>query len=302
MDSLYCVTGATATGKTDLSLRIASKLNAEIVCCDALLVYRQLDIGTAKPTKQQQKEIPHHGLDLVDLHTTFNIADYFSYTKNCIRDILSRGKKVLVVGGSPFYLKGYFQPVVDDVPIPSSVRHDVACLETEGGLKALQSAMNALHPHGTGGLDMCNPRRVANALERCLSSGKTIQSLATNFAQQTTGFEHLNKHLCVVNRDADTLALRIKKRTAQMLKEGLMKEVESLSDTIADHPVASRAVGYRQVLDYLKCPTSIDTLTNAISTATLKLAKHQCKCLTSQFSSIEHHRLCLNETCQPLPF
>ena len=190
---LYLLTGPTASGKSALALAWAQAHGAEILSCDALQIYRGMDLGTAKPTPAEQKLVPHHGLDLCDPSHTFSIAAYRDYAAQTVAAIHACGKTVLVVGGSGFYLKSFFAPVADDVEISPAIVAEVAALEKSGGLAALVARLKTASPAGTGSVDLKNPRRVSRALLRCLASGKSVPELAESFANQGTPFDHLEK-------------------------------------------------------------------------------------------------------------
>ena len=183
---LYVLTGPTAVGKTELALRWAEAFGAEIVSCDSLLFYRGMDIGTAKPTPAERRRVPHHLVDILDITQTWDVAHYVTSARAVCEDIRARGRRVLVSGGSGFYLKAFFAPVADDVEIPAEVRRAVAARLDRDGLAAVVKDLRALNPEGVGALDVRNPRRVVRALERCLASQRTLADLAEAFARQTT--------------------------------------------------------------------------------------------------------------------
>ena len=161
---LHVLTGCTAVGKTEWALRWAEARGAEIVSCDSLLFYRGLDIGTAKPTAAERTRVPHHLVDICEVGERMDITHYVAKARAAVEEIQARGRPVLVVGGSGFYLKSFFSPVADEVAVPAPLREEVAQLSLEAALDRLR----ALNPAGLGALDTANPRRVSRALERCL--------------------------------------------------------------------------------------------------------------------------------------
>ena len=114
---IFVITGTTAVGKTETALRWAETHNAEIVSCDSTNVYRGMDIGTAKPTLAERSRVVHHGIDLVEPSEKFSVGDYLAFAVPCVADILARGKRVLVTGGSGFYLKAFYAPVTDEIEV-----------------------------------------------------------------------------------------------------------------------------------------------------------------------------------------
>ena len=183
--SLHIITGPTAVGKSDFALSYAQKNGAEIVSCDASLVYRGMDIGTAKPSGEDRARVPHH---LIDLHSVDQIYDIMSYVKDAqaaVADIFARGKSVVVTGGSGFYLKSFFAPVIDAVKVSDLVRAEVDKLYSITGLDGLLEELYRRSPQGVGNLDINNPRRVLRALERCIASGKALPVLQAEFAARS---------------------------------------------------------------------------------------------------------------------
>ena len=125
VEELWILAGVTAAGKTELSLEWAERNDAEIISCDSVSFYRGLDIGSAKPGLNDQKRVVHHGLDLADVSEVFDVGQFHAYANEVIEDMVSRGKKVLVVGGSGFFLQGFLQPVVDALEVSDEVRNHV---------------------------------------------------------------------------------------------------------------------------------------------------------------------------------
>ena len=274
---LHLLTGPTASGKSALALAWAQTHNAEILSCDALQIYRGMDLGTAKPSPADRALVPHHGLDLSDPEKTFSVAEYRDYAARTVAEIQARGKKVLVVGGSGFYLKCFFAPVADDVDIPPEVEVEVSALEKTGGLELLVARLRAVSPVSTGNVDLRNPRRVSRALARCLASGLSVPELAENFAASGTPFDHFERKLIRLDRAPADLTTRIQARTQKMLEAGLIDEVRRLTGALRANPAAGSAIGYRETLAWLddgaKAPLA--DLASAIIQRTLHLYKKQ---------------------------
>ncbi|OHE73081.1 MAG: tRNA (adenosine(37)-N6)-dimethylallyltransferase MiaA [Verrucomicrobia bacterium GWC2_42_7] len=249
---LHIFTGPTAVGKTAYALEWAERNDAEIVSCDSLLFYKGMDIGTAKPTKQDMARVRHHGIDLRDASTQMTIREYVTVAENAVSDILSRGKKVAVVGGSGFYLKAFYAPVVDDLEVPMSISQEVDDLYQRHGLGAIVEKLILLNTNGLT-VDLKNPRKVLNALKRCLASGKTCSDLKAAFENKDFPFKSLNKNTLLFSRSPEDLKNRVDSRVHQMLKDGLIEEVVALqAEGFEGNPSASMAIGYRETLAWLK--------------------------------------------------
>jgi tRNA dimethylallyltransferase len=273
---LTLLTGCTGSGKTEAALRWAEASGAEIVSCDALLFYRGMDVGTAKPAPEERARVPHHLIDILEVTETMDVARYVRLARSAVDAIAGRGRPVLVVGGSGFYLKSFLAPVADDVEVPPEVRATVSGLLASGGLPALVAALKGLNPSGLGALDAANPRRVARALERCLASGRTIESLAADFAARPSAFADWSVEVVRLERPADELERRIQARTAAMIRNGLVDEVRSLLKAgLERNPSASKAIGYRETISHLSGRLPASELLPEILRNTRALVKKQ---------------------------
>jgi len=280
------LTGCTGVGKTELALRWAEQHDAEIVSCDSLLFYRGMNIGTAKPTSGEQELVRHHLIDICELAERMDVKTYVALARRVVAEIEGRGRPVLVVGGSGFYLRSFFAPVADDVPVDDSLRTDLQSrLETEG-LESFVKELRRLNPEGLAGLDQKNPRRVLRALERCIVSGRTLRELAEAFAGQAPPFSDRNIRVVVLAREDADLRARIERRTAAMIGQGLVEEVRSLQENgLGNNPSACSAIGYREVLAWIDSGGSIDDLIAAISRNTWRLARKQRTWFRTQLPS-----------------
>ena len=250
--TLYLLTGCTASGKTGLALRWAERFGAEIVSCDAMLFYRGMDIGTAKPTAAERARVPHHLMDLSPVDRAFDVGHYASRARRAVEDIEARGRRALVVGGSGFYLMSYLRPVVDAVRVDRVTRERVEALLQSEGIEGLCAALERCNPGGLGGLDTANPRRVARALERCWASGRPLDELKADFRRQPQPFSEYARQVCVIEREDDDLQRRIAARAEKMVAAGLAEEVRALrAQGLEKNPSARRAIGYRETLDWI---------------------------------------------------
>lgn len=282
---LRVLTGCTAAGKTEWALRWAEARGAEIVSCDSLLFYRGMDIGTAKPTADEQARVKHHLIDVCDVTEQMNITRYVTMAQAALREVRERGREVLVTGGSGFYLKAFFGPVADELKVPDAMRTEVAAMTAE----AARGRLLALNPGGVGGMDTANPRRVARALERCLVSGRTVTELAAEFAQQPSPFADWEVELTEIVREPADLEQRIAQRVATMLREGLVEEVVRLRAAgLKENPSASRAIGYRETIDMIEGRLAADKLAAEIVRNTRGLVKKQRTWFRTQ---MPEHRL-----------
>ena len=255
-----------------------------------------MDIGTAKPTKQELAMVPHHCVDLVSVDQPFNVSEYLRVAKEAVEDIASRGKNILVTGGSGFYLKGFFEPVVDDVPIPEEIESKVESLFTCDGLEGVVELLRSVSPDGIELIDLHNSRRVLPALKRCLASGLSIRELRTRVSQLDFPFRSYVKHSILLNRSAEILKNRIAERISRMLSAGLIQEVEVLLEQgLASNPSAAQSIGYREVIAYLRGQLPESRLVQEINKNTYQLVRKQNKWFRKQiqFDGIIDLDVCL---------
>ncbi len=282
---LHILTGPTAVGKTALALDWAEANGAEIVSCDASLFYRGMDIGTAKPTAAERARVPHWLMDICAVRERMDVARYAERARAACADITGRGRRVLVTGGSGFYLKAFFGPVADEVAVPPELRAEIEARLGAGaggdgsayaGLGGLLAELGALNPGGLGGLDVRNPRRVTRALERCRASGRTLAELAADFAARPGPFADWAVRAVRLDREPEELRARIGARVAAMLRDGLVEEVRGLrAEGLEENPSAAAAIGYRETLAMLDGRLPADALAGEIALDTWGLVRKQ---------------------------
>lgn len=247
------MTGPTAVGKTELAIKWAEQNNAEILSCDSLLFYKGMNIGTAKPSAEERSRVTHHGIDLVESCEQFDIGRYLEYSKKVVEEIWSREKKVLITGGSGFYLKSFFAPVVDTIVIEDSVKNTVDRIFKFEGLDGLVQELKRRNQGEDFQIDLNNPRRVIPSLERCIQTGKSIRVLRAEFESSDFPFKGTPCCSCLLSRSKSLLHQRVSERAQEMLENGLVEEVEQLIELgIKQNPSAANSIGYRESIEFLE--------------------------------------------------
>jgi tRNA dimethylallyltransferase len=273
---LHLLTGPTAVGKTALALDWAEARDAEILSCDASLFYRGMDIGTAKPSAVERARVPHHLIDVCGVRERMDVAKYVGLARAAAEAVVARGRRVLVTGGSGFYLKAFFGPVADEVVAPPELRAEIEEKLAREGLGTLLAELRLLNPGGLGELDVHNPRRVTRALERCRASGRTLAELGSAFAARPGPFADWEVRAVVLERQSGDLRERIERRVGAMLREGLIEEVRRLrAEGIEENPSAASAIGYRETLAMLRGELPEAELAPQIALNTWKLVRKQ---------------------------
>lgn len=259
--------GPTASGKTALALKLAQFLDLEVISADAMMVYRGMDIGTAKPTRQEQEKVKHHLIDVVNPDQSFSVADYIRLSEAAIREVWSRGKLPLVVGGTGFYIRALTEglPTVPEADL--AVQAELYQRLEREGLDVLLKELSDVSP-ADAERSQRNPRRVVRALEILARTGKAPSS----FAKTQPAFAY--KKLILLP-SMEGLRPRIEKRTETMFSQGLIEEVISLFRQYPDLPTAKQAIGYKEAVDYLAGLKTLEQIKAEITLATTQYAKRQ---------------------------
>jgi tRNA dimethylallyltransferase len=278
--AIHVLTGPTAVGKTETAMRWAEQNDAEIISCDSVCVYRGMDIGSAKPTPEEQQLVRHHGLDLVNPSQRYSISQYVDMARAAIAGAHARGKRVLVTGGSGFYLAAFFGPVTDELEIPQAITDEVRTLQRQGQASLLLRLRELEGEKLPEWLDVQNPIRIAKALERRMASGRTLDALRDEFLTRRGPFADHPITFELLERPDAELKARIAIRTTSMLRDGIIEESERLLALNLDPELtSSRAVGYRAVMDWLEGGKRVATsgLAERINLDTWALVRKQRK-------------------------
>jgi tRNA dimethylallyltransferase len=245
----WFLTGPTAAGKTKVGLELAERLGAEIVSLDSMTLYVGMDIGTAKPTAEDQARIPHHLLDLVDPTEDFSLAEYLDAAHEKIADIKSRRKQVLFVGGTALYLKSLLRGVYQGPPPDWDFRRVIEEELAVVGLPELHKRLQVIDPLLASKLHPNDKRRIIRALEVFRVTGQPLSHRQTHFDE---GRPAAQCKVFVLSWQREELHRRIDARVDAMFAAGLVAEVRGLLDKYGSlSRTASQAVGYREVMDYL---------------------------------------------------
>lgn len=274
-NTVLFIMGPTATGKTDLALRLCEHLDSEIISVDSAMVYRGMDIGTAKPSAALRKQIPHHLIDICDPLESYSAARFQQDAESAIRNIIDRGKTPILVGGTGLYFRAVEQGLAELPAANYRIRASIEQQAAELGWPAMHKRLQAVDPESAARINQHDPQRIQRALEVHAITGLSMTELLS--AGRKTTFSY-NKHkILLLPADRQQLHDRIKQRYLQMIADGLVDEVKILharGDLSLDLP-SMRLVGYRQVWRYLSGETDYDTMVEHAIVATRQLAKRQ---------------------------
>jgi tRNA dimethylallyltransferase len=276
---VVCLMGPTASGKTDLAIKLVQAFPFEIISVDSAMVYRGLDIGAAKPTTEELALAPHHLIDIRDPLEPYSAADFRKDALKLIDDILSRGKMPLFVGGTMLYFRALQEGLSELPEANEKIRNEILQQAEKEGWEKLHEALKKVDPKSAIRIHPNDPQRLQRALEVYYLTGKPMSGFFEN--QNKSDFNFLN--IGLIPEDRKWLHARIEKRFHMMLEQGFLEEAKALfnrGDLHEDLP-AIRAVGYRQAWSYLKGEMSKETFIEKGIVATRQLAKRQLTWLRS---------------------
>lgn len=269
----WFLSGPTASGKTRVALKLAELLNAEIISLDSMAIYRGMNIGTAKPTVEERKAVPHHLIDIVDPNETFSISDYVDAAQQCVRKIRQRQRDVLFVGGTPLYLKALLRGIFVGPPADLDFRRQVEAEIARVGVDALHQRLRQIDPLSALKLHPNDVRRMVRALEVYKVTGRPISHMQLQFDE---GRPAEACRVFVLDWPRTELHRRIDRRVDRMFEHGLIDEVRGL---LGRHGMlsktASQAVGYRQVLNFLDGRMGKEETIECTKARTRQFAKRQ---------------------------
>jgi len=268
---LVVIAGATATGKSSLSVQLAQAIDAEIINADSMQVYRGMDIGTAKISVEERQGIPHHMLDVLDVNQDSTVAWYQIGAREVIDEIHSRGKSVVMVGGTGLYIKA----VIDELNFPDTdpmVRHTINKEAEELGIDAMFARLEKLDPAAAIAIDRANLRRIIRALEVIEITGKPFTANLPR--EESIRYPDARQFGLVMDREL--LSTRIDERVNTMFEEGFVEEVQKLMPAgLLEGRTAQRALGYSQIVSHLQGEVSLDAAIEETKRATRQYARRQ---------------------------
>ena len=275
---IIVLTGATASGKTKISINLAKKINAEIICADSRIVYKDLDIVSAKPTFQEQNGVVHHLIDILEPTVEFSAGDFATLAKEKINEIQKKGKNIIICGGTWFYIKSLLdEKSLPECPINQNLREDLSKLSNEELWEKLKSLdeirANSIHPN--------NKDKVIRSIEMCLALGQPISQYKR---KDNTVFDSA---WYMPNFERETLYERINLRVDEMMKLGLYEEWQKNNKKYPNSKIIRNTIGYSEFFEFENIEIAIDK----IKQYTRNFAKRQL----TYFRSNEKIKLIDNE-------
>ena len=274
MDKIICIAGPTASGKTSLAVALAKAIDGEVVSCDSMQVYRNMDIGTAKPTVEEMAGIPHHMLSVADPEEDFSVSRYCEMATPIVEDILARGKFAIIAGGTGLYMDALIRGN-SFAPYPATGRREeLEMLAETEGIEAVLCKLNEVDPESAARLHPSDRKRIIRAMEVYLETGETITE--HNRKTQLVPPRFSPVWFALADRDRQALYDRIDRRVLEMLNQGLIPEIQHLLDTgVPEKATAMQAIGYKEYVDALRGRISTDEATALVQQASRHYAKRQ---------------------------
>ncbi len=270
---LIILTGPTAVGKTELSIALAKRLNGEIISADSIQVYRGMDIGSAKVTKQEQQGIQHYLIDVLDPDEEFNVFLFKQMAEQAIHEIYSKGKIPIIAGGTGFYIQSVLYDIQFSENEDNQWRLYYEKLAEEKGKKYVYELLKDVDSEYADTVHWNNGKRVIRALEFYKQTGK---KLSEHNKEQHKNESPYNYCYFVLNRDRKILYERINKRVDQMMEQGLVEEVKYLLESgYGRNLVSMQGLGYKEIASYLAGEISFDEAAEMIKQDTRRFAKRQ---------------------------
>ena len=274
---ILAVVGPTASGKTSLSIALARELGGEILSCDSMQIYRDMDIGTAKPTVEEQDGVPHHLIDIAAADEPFSCAEYAAMAKEKIAEIASRGKLPIFCGGTGLYLDGVLRGgnSYEKTETDPEYRAALERMAAEQGAEAVHAMLAAVDPEAAQATHPNNIKRVIRALEIYHTTGVTKTELDRRSVQVESEYDALVLGLRFPN--TEELYERINMRVDMMIEQGLLDECRRLMDAgvFERSATAAQAIGYKELFPYLRGELSLESCVETLKMATRRYAKRQ---------------------------
>lgn len=264
--------GPTASGKTALSIELAKTINGEIVSADSMQIYKEMDIGTAKPEEEEKQNIKHYMLDIIEPNQRYSVADYKRDAKQAIREIVQKGKTPIVIGGTGLYIDSLIYEIeYPEIEIDLSYRKHLEELVEKQGLLSLYEKAKQIDEKAMEKISKNDKKRILRVLEIYHQTGKT----KTELDEQSKKEPEFDYKMFAINMNRELLYSRINKRVDIMLKKGLIQEVQEIYNKYKEFSTAMQALGYKEVVEYLEQKITKDEMIEKIKMESRRYAKRQ---------------------------
>ena len=267
------ICGPTASGKTALSIELAQKINGEIISSDSMQIYKDMYIGTAKPTKEEMQNIKHYLIDFVEPNQRYSVAEFKKDAEKAIEEILQKGKTPIVVGGTGLYVDSLIYGIeYQDIEFDEKYRKQLEERVEKEGLETLYNEAKNIDSQAVEKISTNDQKRILRILEIYKATGKNKTEQEIESRKNGVKYDY---KVFAINIDREKLYERINKRVDIMIESGLVEEVESLLKKYNEFPTAMQGLGYKEVVEYLQGKLSKEEMIEKIKRETRRYAKRQ---------------------------
>ena len=272
-EKVIVICGPTASGKTALSIELAKQINGEIVSADSMQIYKDMDIGTAKPTQEEKQGIKHYLIDFVSPDERYSVADYKQDAKKAIREILKKGKVPIIVGGTGLYVDSLIYEIeYPNIEFDEKYREKLEKEVEENGLEELYEKAKEIDNEAIQKISKNDKKRILRILEIYHATGKNKTEQEKESRKKEVEYDY---KVFALKWDREMLYERINKRVDIMLEQGLIEEVKSIYEKYNKFPTAMQGLGYKEVVEYLENKTTKEEMIEKIKQETRRYAKRQ---------------------------
>lgn len=272
-EKVIVICGPTASGKTALSIELAKKIKGEIISADSMQIYKDMDIGTAKPTKEEMQGIQHYLLDYVSPEERYSVAQYKQDAKNAIKEILAKGKTPIIVGGTGLYVDSLIYEIeYNDIKLDEDYRKQLEKVAEDEGLEKLYNMALDIDPEAMKKISKNDKKRIMRVLEIYKATGKTKTEQEVESRKKPIEYDY---KVFAINWDREILYERINKRVDIMMEQGLIDEVKNIIKKYKKTPTAMQGLGYKEVVDYINNVYTKEEVVEKIKMETRRYAKRQ---------------------------
>lgn len=267
------ICGPTASGKTGLSIELAKKINGEIVSCDSMQIYKDMTIGTAKPTKEEMQGIKHYLIDFVSPDTRYSVADFKRDAEQAINEIIGKGKVPIVVGGTGLYADTLVYNIkYPEIEIDLEYRKQLEEMIEKEGLESAYQKAKEIDEQAASKISSNDKKRIMRILEIYHQTGKTKTQLEAESRLEEPPYQYM---FYAIGMDREKLYERINLRVDIMIEQGLIEEVEELLKKYKEFPTAMQGLGYKEVVEYLQGNMAKEEMIETLKMETRRYAKRQ---------------------------
>lgn len=267
------ICGPTASGKTALSIELAKKINGEIISSDSMQIYKNMDIGTAKPTTEEMQGIPHHLIGFVEPSQRYSVAEFKKDAEKAIEEILQKGKTPIVVGGTGLYVDSLIYGIeYQDIELDEKYRQELEERAEKEGLSQIYEEAKKIDHHAMEKISPNDKKRIFRVLEIYKATGKNKTEQEIESRKNGVKYDY---KVFAINWEREILYERINKRVDIMIEQGLIEEVQELLKKYDEFPTAMQGLGYKEVVEYLQGETSKEEMIEKIKMETRRYAKRQ---------------------------